>query len=94
MLARRVSLFGLGLCFLCPLGLLLMVRASLQRTVVLDVSAFLITASRVDIADCIHARFNGSFNVQSVQFVPGGKAQVAFETPASKQTVEGWEILN
>lgn len=32
-----------------PVGLLLMVRASLQRTVVLDVSAFLTTASHVDI---------------------------------------------
>ena len=78
----------------CPVGLLLMVRAPLQRTVVLDVSPFPATASRVDIAKCINAKFTGTFDVQSVQFVPGGKAQVPFESPTAKQSVEGLEILN
>ena len=47
----------------CPVGLLLMVRAPLQRAVVLDVSPFPATASRVDIAKCINAKFTGTFDV-------------------------------
>ena len=71
-----------------------MVRTPLQRRAVLNVWAFLSTASRIDIGKYINAKLSGTFSVQSVQFVPGGNAQVTFESPSAKQAAEGLEILN
>lgn len=64
-----------------------------QRTVVLNITAFPSTASRVDIAKCIHAKFASHFPVDSVQFVPGGNVQVTFRSDVAKRSVESVDTI-
>ena len=63
------------------------------RTVVLNITGFPSTASRVDIAKCIHAKFDAHFPVDSVQFVPGGNVQVTFRSDVAKRSVESVETI-
>ena len=64
-----------------------------QRTVVLNVTEFPSAASRVDIAKCIHAKFDSRFPVESIQFVPGGNVQVTFVSSAGKLSVESADSI-
>ena len=64
-----------------------------QRTVVLNISEFPSTASRVDIAKCVNAKFASHFPVDSIQFVPGGNVQVTFRSDAAKRSVESADII-
>ena len=64
-----------------------------QRTVVLNVSSFPSSASRVDIAKCMNAKFESHFPVDSIQFVPGGNVQVTFRDSHAKRSVESVESI-
>ena len=63
------------------------------RTVVLNVAGFPSTASRVDIAKCVDAKFSSRFPVESIQFVPGGHVQVTFRSSDAKRSVESVDTI-
>ena len=63
------------------------------RTVVLNVAGFPSTASRVDIAKCVDAKFSSHFPVESIQFVPGGHVQVTFRSSDAKRSVESVDTI-
>ena len=64
-----------------------------QRTVVLNVSEFPSSATRVDIAKCVHAKFSPHFPIDSIQFMPGANVQVTFLSSAAKRSVESVESI-
>ena len=60
---------------------------------VLNISEFPSTATRVDIAKCVHAKFASHLPVDSIQFVPGGNVQVTFRSSVGKRSVESVETI-
>ena len=64
-----------------------------QRTVVLDITEFPSTSSRVDIAKCVNAKFDRELPVESIQFVPGGRVNVTFRSSDDKRRVESVEAI-
>ena len=66
---------------------------SFQRTSVLYVSEVLSSASRVDIAVAISAKFADHFLVESVQFMPGGLVHVSFQSSSGKRYVDSVDFV-
>ena len=57
------------------------------RTLSVDVSCFLQSHSREDIAKLIHGKYNESFGTPTIQILPRGIARITFRDAAAKQNL-------